>query len=641
MLDVFGDDFGRTVIERLNNKISIAKKKKLEKVFLENQLSNGDLNDLKDKQEINELFSTSIWSTRKVELFNLMVENGTLEENGLSKTDSPYHSGFYGIRKSNLVWKFTQDEIEEFKKCYNDINYFADNYVYLKDEFGQYNNVKIRDYQIDILNKMVNNRFNIINASRQSGKTVSSAIFIIWYSIFHQHKTIMILANKERTVQEIIDKCKNIYEMLPMWLKPGVTVWNIGSIKFENKTRILTQSCSKSVAIGFSIDVLYCDEFAHIPANFIESFWRSVFPTISSMKNSKIIITSTPNGLNLFWQIWNSAIKNENDFVPTKILWKQIPGTDENWKTTMINNLGSQKLFDQEFGLQFIVDENSLLDTHIREKLDKDAVLFKNKNMPGLVDIDMEKFYFWKSSFDLGDLKKKTFILCFDFAEGIGEDYNVVSIFELKKCSDEQLLKNRTSKEINIKKYIQFDLVGYFENNTMNIFDFNSCISKDILNLFNLEKIKIVMEANDNRYIGIVKDLFSIAEKNNKKMNEYIFLKSCHTEKSKKKKIGYKINKQSKSNLLRELVDDIDNDVIILNSFRHIEQLKYFSLDSNGGSIYKSMGTNDDCAMSCLGIPMAIEYAQTFIVSFLFENNVDIFENKEKDETIEMIGKYF
>lgn len=473
-----------------------------------------------------------------------------------------------------------------------------------------------------------------------SHNTISSCIFIIWYSIFHGNKSVMMLANKEKTVHEIIKNCKDIYEYLPLWLKPGVTTWNAGSVRFENKTRLLTQACSKSVAIGFTADVLFCDEFAHIPPNFLESFWRSVVPTISSKRNSRIIVTSTPNGMNLFHRIWTKALKKENNFVPTRVDWFQLPYATEEWKQEMITALESQKLFDQEFGLQFIIEENSLLDSDTRVRLDRQVVEYVNKNIPFLNESRIPQ-YFWHPDFDVMELHKpeNRFVLGFDFSEGVGKDYNVVNIFKLF-IQPEDNYKNETEKSQNIKKYIRLELVGYFENNTMNIFDFNNTISDDITKMFDLNNVRISLEANDNRYLGFVKDLNNICTTRKIDLGEYTFINTYHTDASRIKKIGYKLNKQNRSALLRELADDIKKGTVVINSKKHIDQLKHFALE--GGTFYKSLGVNDDLAMGSLSCQIFIQNCILFIMEYLMDNRVLVdTEDSDLDSGLDFITKHF
>jgi len=249
----------------------------------------------------------------------------------LKKYQNPWLKSEIGIRRSGVTFKMTPEEQEEYVKCALDVHYFTEKYCKVKTEDGSINNIKLRDYQKEILDNFVNNRFNILMASRQVGKTISSSIFMLHTILFNNDKNIMIVANKGDTAIEIVDKIKSIYTLLPFFLKPGIKTWNQKSLTFENGCRIKTSARTKTPAIGFTIDVLYLDEFAHIPSNIIEPYYTAAFPTVSAVQNSKIIITSTPNGMNLFHKLLTDAERPEgdplkNNYKPMRVYWYQVPG---------------------------------------------------------------------------------------------------------------------------------------------------------------------------------------------------------------------------------------------------------------------------------------------------------------------------
>jgi hypothetical protein len=225
----------------------------------------------------------------------------------------------------------TPDEQQESVRCALDVHYFTEKYCKVKTEDGSINNILLRDYQKEMLDNFVNNRFSILMASRQVGKTISSSIFMLHTILFNNDKNIMIVANKGDTAVEIVDKIKSIYSLLPFFLKPGIKTWNQKSLTFENGCRIKTSARTKTPAIGFTIDVLYLDEFAHIPSNIIEPYYTAAFPTVSAVQNSKIIITSTPNGMNLFHRLLIDAERPDgdplkNNYKAMRVYWYQVPG---------------------------------------------------------------------------------------------------------------------------------------------------------------------------------------------------------------------------------------------------------------------------------------------------------------------------
>lgn len=243
---------------------------------------------------------------------------------------NPWFKNQIGVRKSGCVYEWTKHEVDEFTKCALDIHYFANNYCKIKSEDGQVRQMKLRDYQYDVLDAYTKNRFTLNMSSRQTGKTITAAITLLHYCIFNTNKGLMIVANKGDTVVEILDKIKNIYKLLPFFLKPGLINWNSKSMVFDNGCRIKSQARSKEPAIGFTIDFLYMDEFAHIPKNIITHYYKAAIPTVSSIKGSKIVITSTPNGANLFKDLVMGASVPDNHpernmYKLIKVLWWQVP----------------------------------------------------------------------------------------------------------------------------------------------------------------------------------------------------------------------------------------------------------------------------------------------------------------------------
>jgi len=249
----------------------------------------------------------------------------------IKRYQNPWLKGEVGLRRSGVTFRMSPEEQEEYVKCALDMDYFVEKYCMVKREDGSIGNIILRDYQKEILDLFNNNRFSILMAARQCGKTISSSIFILHFLLFNNDKNVMIIANKSDTVVEIVDKIKSIYTLLPFFLKTGIKVWNQRSITFENGCRIKTSARTKTPAVGFTIDLLYLDEFAHIPSNIITPFYTAAYPTVSAIQNSKIIITSTPNGLNLFHKLLTDAERpdgdpQKNNYKPMRVYWYQVPG---------------------------------------------------------------------------------------------------------------------------------------------------------------------------------------------------------------------------------------------------------------------------------------------------------------------------
>ena len=262
-----------------------------------------------------------------------LVEEITTRENlgkKLSRYEKLWFSNMRGIRRANLTFAMTGFEFEEYIKCKINIHYFAEKYCQIKREDGTIGPMKLRDYQKDMLN-LYQNKYSLLMASRQTGKTISAAITMLHYALFNTNKGIMIVANKGKTVEEIVEKIKSIYMLLPFFLKRGIINWNLTSIIFDNGCRIKTEKRTKEPAIGFTIDLLYLDEFAHIPQNIIEPYYTAVIPILSSVNDSRLIITSTPKGMNLFYKLLIDAElphddPNWNGFHALRVYWWQIKG---------------------------------------------------------------------------------------------------------------------------------------------------------------------------------------------------------------------------------------------------------------------------------------------------------------------------
>ena len=268
-----------------------------------------------------------VFTTKLVDEATDKINDGIV----LKRYQNPWLKGEVGIKRSGISFRMSAEEQQEYIRCALDIHHFTEKYCKTKREDGSVGAIKLRDYQEEMLDSFVNNRFSILMASRQVGKTVSSAIFILHTILFNNDKNVMIVANKGDTAVEIVDKVKSIYSLLPFFLKPGVKTWNQKSLTFDNGCRIKTSARTKTPAIGFTIDLLYLDEFAHIPSNIIEPYYTAAFPTVSAVQNSKIIITSTPNGMNLFHRLLTDAERpdgdsQKNNYKPMRVYWYQVPG---------------------------------------------------------------------------------------------------------------------------------------------------------------------------------------------------------------------------------------------------------------------------------------------------------------------------
>lgn len=259
-----------------------------------------------------------------------------------------------GFRNSKILFEYTVDEIKEISRCKKDIIYFAEKYCKILDPTtGNYSNIVLHDYQKDFLLSIESEKYNIVNTSRQVGITLIESIYLLHTFIFSTDRTILIIENKLDIAIEKLQKIKNMYELLPFFMKTGIISSNKRLFNGENLTRIKVSAATKQLAIGYTINDLYLGNLSHVRPSITEPMFKSIIPCMTAMKDSKIVITSTPNGFNYFYKLFQDAEANKNSFKPHRIYWWQVPGRDEAWKENEIKNLGSQEAFEQEYNLKF------------------------------------------------------------------------------------------------------------------------------------------------------------------------------------------------------------------------------------------------------------------------------------------------
>jgi hypothetical protein len=251
------------------------------------------------------------------------------------------------LKKIGVNVSLTQEQINEYIRCKADPIYFIQNYVKIVTLDRGFVGIDLYPFQKNAIEDIQNNRFVVLKAGRQVGKTTTIVGYILWYILFEEDKFVAILANKAPTSREILNRIKLAYEALPLWLQQGVKEWNKGSIELENNCRILADSTSSGAARGYSINFLYLDEFAFVPNNVADEFFTSVYPTITSGQNSKVLISSTPNGMNHFYRIWKEAENGVNGFKTIEANWRQVPGRTEAWAADQKRILGEQKYLQE------------------------------------------------------------------------------------------------------------------------------------------------------------------------------------------------------------------------------------------------------------------------------------------------------
>lgn len=325
------------------------------------------------------------------------------------------------IRGIGESCEYTRDMLNEIIRCKEDIIYFARNYVYIETlDYGK-KLFEPFEYQKKILKHFVapadNERMHsIILQPRQSGKTTVTTAYILHYALFSENKNIFIIANKEKTAMEIMRRIQLAYKDLPLWMQQGISEWNKGSMVLENETRITAATTSPDSISGQTVNLLYIDEFAKVPAHVAEDFITATYPVISSGKTSKIIITSTPTGLNHFYEFWAKAVKSENNFYPVKVGWWEHPNRGKEWKQNMIRDIGMLR-WNQEFACKFLGSQDTLIDSDILEMIKPAEVL--ELKYGSLMKI-YEK-----------PIPNETYIMGVDSATGVGADYSVIQVLRI------------------------------------------------------------------------------------------------------------------------------------------------------------------------------------------------------------------
>ena len=333
------------------------------------------------------------------------------------------------LKKANTPIEFTEENVIEFMKCKNDPVYFAKKYIKIVSLDEGLVNFNLYPFQEKLVNNFHNNRFNICKMPRQTGKSTTVVSYLLHYAVFNDSVNIGILANKAATARELLGRLQTAYENLPKWMQQGVLVWNRGSLELENGSKILAASTSASAVRGMSFNILFLDEFAFVPNHIAESFFASVYPTITSGKNTKVIMVSTPHGMNHFYRYWHDAERGRNEYITTDVHWSEVPGRDEAWKEQTIANTSEQQ-FKVEFECEFLGSVNTLINPAILKNMVYDNPITKNAGL----DI-YEK-----------PEKEHNYIITVDVARGLGNDYSAFIVFDVTQFPYKVVAKYRNNE---------------------------------------------------------------------------------------------------------------------------------------------------------------------------------------------------
>ena len=538
--------------------------------------------------------NSAIWTTVKVNQLLEDFENGLIDIKTIK--NSPFKDNDPAWKKANIVFEYTPEEIEEVRRCKADPVYFASKYAQVMTEEG-IQQITLRDYQEEIIRAFKENRFNILMASRQIGKTVMSGVFVAWYLIFHTDKNVLAVANIASTTKEVLDKIKSVFDNLPFFLKPGCLSNNVMSMKFDNGCRLIGRTTTKNTGIGFTIHVLYIDEFAHINPSYLDFFYRAIYPTISASSNSKIIITSTPNGMNRFYEIYMESLERKNAYVPLRVDWWQVPGRDEAWKKMTIANLGSEEDFNQEYGLQFFSSDKLLLPSKDLKRIFKlrtEYVVPDWTQSPDHLELlDGFSVHPNISKLSPADIQNdgNYYVFSLDTADGLSRDYSVINIFKFTALPLKMLdqTKEFIKNETDIFSLVQ---VATLRTNKKDINQFCNSLEHLLFRVFNPDRIRLLVELNHKgEYV-----MDKITQNENYWAGMLVFSK--HTEAAQNWKPGLKLTSTNKIKFCERFKYLAAVNKILPNEFKTVHELGSFGKTSNGS--YRSQSGNDDLAMTCV-----------------------------------------
>ena len=566
------------------------------------------------------------WTSKKVEQLMLAIDEG------YKPKSTPFYEGNPNLRKGNIVFNYSDEEIREIKKCAKDIVYFANTYCTVMTDEGL-QTINLRPYQEEMLRQFQAERFNICLASRQVGKTICSSIFIAWYSVFNFDKNSLILSNKGATTREIIDKGKTILEHLPFFIKPGTLKWDVFNSKFDNGCRIIGQTTTKKAAIGFTIHLLFMDEFAHIPANFVNTFYENVYPTVSASQNSKVIITSTPNGFNKFYDIYTAADKGLSEYTPFRVDWWDVPGRDDEWMRQEVANLGSDEAFNRQYGNQFIANSSLLLSASNLKKLVKGQVEFIHKEIPEFDDAEIDySGMLWHPEFNLDDIEEDCnyWLFSVDIAEGTGGDYSVINIFQVKMLNKEDW-KGVTTPG-SFVDFFGISQVARFRSNSHTIEEFAKTLYILGFDLFYSENVKLIIEWN--MFGGeLIKRMETVFPQRND-FDEESVVKFKHRVDANTKRFGLKVKKDNKPIFCQNFKKYITQNKIQIFDKDTVKESSTFGKLPNGS--YAGQLGNDDLIMTCIN---SSEFFTTLDYSDFVEEIYDVMDTSIQNQIEEILEK--
>jgi hypothetical protein len=453
--------------------------------------------------------------------------------------------------------EWTEKTLTEYMECKENPEHFIENYVKIVHVDKGLVPFDMYDYQRDMIHKFNDNRFVICKMPRQTGKSTTIISFLLHYILFNESVNVAILANKGAVARELLSRLQLAYEHLPKWLQQGAVTWNKGNIEVENGSKVIAAATSSSAVRGSSFNIIFLDEFAHVPQNIAEQFFTSVYPTISSGESTKVLIVSTPLGMNMFYKMWIESIEKRNDYVPIEVHWSEMPGRDEKWKEETIRNT-SEVQFTQEFECEFVGSTYTLIAPSKLRTLVFKTPIHSNNNL----DVYEEP------------IKNHTYALVADTAQGKGLDYSAFNVFDVSGMPYKQVAKFRD----NTISPMLYPNVIFNVGNKYNqahvlveVNDIGSQVADTLHYDLEYENIMIItMRGRAGQQIGGG------------------FAKNIQ--------LGLRTSKQIKRIGCATLKDLIEQDQLLLPDFETIRELTTFALTNN--TYQAEEGSHDDLAMT-------------------------------------------
>jgi hypothetical protein len=373
------------------------------------------------------------------------------------KTPANSYLGNANVKKDGVQIPYTEEQVQEYLKCRNDVEYFVENYINIVHVDDGLVPFEPYEYQRRMFKHFNDNRFSIVLACRQSGKSISSCAYLLWCVLFHSDKRVGIIANKGSTARNMLSRITLMLEYLPFWLQPGCKALNKGNIDFSNNSQLMAASTSSSSIRGDSLSLVFLDEFAFVEN--AEKFYTSTYPVISSGKKTKVIITSTMNGIgNPFYTIWEGAVQGINEYKPFRVDWWDVPGRDEEWKKQTIANT-SEEQFRQEYGNEAIGKGNTLIDSQ---------TLLGLRSKPNIHKDSRGVLYYEKPQ------KHHEYVMTVDVSKGRGQDYSTFNVIDITQDPFRQVAVYRNNNISPMLFPSVIVSVGKMYNDAMVVIESNS-----------------------------------------------------------------------------------------------------------------------------------------------------------------------